>query len=163
MPGQLLNRSPIERTNERTNGPATHSRGRAPAASARAPAPRHQLIGAPREARRDGSAAPAGPVAWSCPDGGHLFLRELPKKTTTSTYYGRDNAVPAYRYAVGATGLAGGCMWDVCVGSHERANRQPTRVLRCTLSVNLFAGYTRRNRPCICMCSCRLACCLRPA
>ena len=43
-----------------------------------------------------GSAAPAGPVALSCPDGGPLFHREFPKTTTLLLTMRRDYTVPAY-------------------------------------------------------------------
>ena len=49
------------------------------------------LVEALVEYKREGSAAPAGPVALSCPDGGPLCLRELPKKTTPLLTTGRDN------------------------------------------------------------------------
>ena len=45
--------------------------------------------------KRVGSAAPAGPAPVSCPDGGPLCLRELPKTAHAPTNYGRDCTVPA--------------------------------------------------------------------
>ena len=47
--------------------------------------------------KREGSAAPAGPVALSCPDGGPPCHREFPKTTTLLLTMRRDYTVPAYR------------------------------------------------------------------
>ena len=51
--------------------------------------------------KRVGSAAPAGPAPVSCPDGGPLCLRELPKTAHAPTNYGRDCTVPANTWAAG--------------------------------------------------------------
>ena len=78
--------------------------------------------------KREGSAAPAGPFALSCPDGGPLFLREFPKTTTLLLTMRRDYTVPAYTSSTtelaeheicGLYNSRGGCSYGAkCTKTH---------------------------------------------